>query len=177
MKYFTPELLLAYGADAPNVWKDAEAQWDDACSRYEAYLATVKASFTPGLKQLEGHLLHDAKVRSMGSRDDSFVFVLQLDTPPRQLLTLTYDLMEPASINPEALPAELRSSSEVPEWQYDEVEMGPGSEPKWRQSILLSNGWEVRLFFRDVRVEELRPLIPAPPGGIVAGPVEAAGTA
>lgn len=41
----------------------------------------------------------------------------------------------------------------------------PGEPPTWKQSILLSNGWEVKLCFRDVHVQELRAIIPAPRNG------------
>ena len=37
MKYFTPELVVAYGSDDSTTWKAAEARWDDACARYDAY--------------------------------------------------------------------------------------------------------------------------------------------
>ncbi len=43
--------------------------------------------------------------------------------------------------------------------------MVPGTPPTWRQSILLSNGWEVTLHFRDVQVQEVQVLIPAPRNG------------
>ena len=42
---------------------------------------------------------------------------------------------------------------------YDEVELvEPGSV--YAHSILLSNGWEVRLLFRALRIEELKALLP-----------------
>jgi len=37
----------------------------------------------------------------------------------------------------------------------------------WWQSILFSNGWEVNLHFRAVRVEEADALLPAPRNGAV----------
>jgi hypothetical protein len=54
------------------------------------------------------------------------------------------------------------------DWQYDEIEMVPGDPPTWAQSILLSNGWEARLHFRDVQVLEAQALIPAPHPAAVA---------
>ena len=56
------------------------------------------------------------------------------------------------------------------DWQYDEIEMVEGEPPTWRQSILLSNGWEVTLPFRDVRVEEAEALLPPPRNGAAAPP-------
>ena len=169
MKYFTPQLLAAYGADDATTRADAEARWDEACERYTTYLDTIKSDFPPGLRRAEdSYNLHDAKVRSLGQRDGALVIVLQLDTPPQPLVTFTYDLLAPPRIDPEALPAELRSKAAVPEWQYDEVEKVEGAPPTWQQSVLLSNGWELSLHLRDIKVEEAQALLPAPRNGAVA---------
>src|SRR5690606_35785224 len=62
MKYFTPQLLAAYGADDRPTWSEAEARWDEACERYSAYLETIKGDFPPGLRRIEdSYSLHDAK--------------------------------------------------------------------------------------------------------------------
>ena len=55
------------------------------------------------------------------------------------------------------------------DWQYDEIEMAEGEPPTWWQSILFSNGWEVNLHFRTVRVEEADALLPAPRNCVEAG--------
>jgi hypothetical protein len=171
MKYFTPELIAAYGSDDPATWKDAEARWDTACEQYSATLASLKTMFPPGLRRLEeNYALHDAAIRGMGRDDKAFVFVLQLDAPPRSLLTLTYDLVEKSTVHPEVLPSECRGTGDAIEWQYDEIEKVSDQPPTWRHSILLSNGWEIVLHFRDVRVEEMQALIPAPHGSTAALP-------
>jgi len=41
----------------------------------------------------------------------------------------------------------------------------PGQSPTWRQSILLNNGWQLTLHFRDVQVQEVQALIPTPLDG------------
>jgi hypothetical protein len=116
---------------------------------------------------VDGFRLHDAQVLGMGTRDGAFVVLLLLDDKPRRLLSLTYQLERPPSVNPDALAVELRSTAERSEWQYDEVELVADKPGTWRQSVLLSNGWELSLNFRDVRVEELRPLVPvAVPNGV-----------
>ena len=127
--------------------------------------------FLPGLGHVEdSYYLHDAKVLGIGRRDGALVVVLQLDTPPQSLLTLTYELVEEPRIDPEALPEAVRSKGPVVEWQYDEVEKVAGRPPTWRQSVLLSNGWEMTLHFRDVRVEEAQALLPATRNGAAAQP-------
>lgn len=163
MKYFTPELIAAYGSDDPAIWKQAEASWDAVCERYNTYLASLKPVFPPGLQQVEdNYALHDAVIRGMGRREKTFVIVLQLDTPPQPLLTFTYDLVEEPIVQREVLPAECRSTSGHIDWQYDEIEKAHDQPQTWRQSILLSNGWEIVLHFRDLQVNEVQALIPAP---------------
>ena len=98
----------------------------------------------------------------MGRQRRSFEIVLQLDPPPHSLLSLTFDLLSEPVIDTKALPGELCSTGEVVEWQYDELALIPGTPPEWSWSILFSNGWELRLHFRDVCVQEMQALIPAP---------------
>jgi hypothetical protein len=163
MKYFTPERIARYGSEDSATWHAAEADWEEAGDRYVAYLDTVRPQFTPGLRKIDdSYYLHDAEIRGMGQDGRSFVIVLQLDTPPYSLLTFTYDLVDEPAIDREALPADYRCTGARVDWQYDEMERVPGDPATWRQSILLSNGWEVRLHFRDVRVQEARALLPAP---------------
>lgn len=163
MKYFTPELIVAYGSDDPTIWKEAEARWDAACAQYNAALASLKPSLPSGLRRIEeSYSLHDAVIRGMGRRQETFVIVLQLDSPPQHLLTLTYDLIEEPIIRQDVLPADYRSTGDLIDWQYDEIEKASEQPPTWRQSVLLSNGWEIVLHFRDIQVEEIQALIPLP---------------
>jgi hypothetical protein len=172
MKYFTPELLaLGLTADDEQL-NEQERLWDEAGDRFVAYLDSVRAHMPPGLRHLDqSYYLHDALIQGMGQQGRLFVIVLQLDTPPRSLLTLEYDLVEEPVILREALPLGLRTTGTVVDWQYDEIEMLPGNPPSWVQSILFSNGWEVQLHFRDVQVQEVQALIPAPQPAAVAVPL------
>jgi hypothetical protein len=65
------------------------------------------------------------------------------------------------------LPAEYQSTAGIVDWQYDEIEMADGEPTTWWQSILFSNGWEVTLHFRTVRIEAAEALLPAPGNGAV----------
>jgi hypothetical protein len=171
MKYFTPELLLRYGADEPGTYQPATEEWDQACQRYTSYIDSVKGQMTPGLRKIdESYFLHDAKIRAMGKQGRSFLITVQLDNPPHPLVTFTCELMDEPVINTTALPFELRSTGHVIEWQYDELELLAGEPPTWSWSILLSNGWEVKLYLRDVQVQELQAMIPVPQNGQVGAP-------
>ena len=101
----------------------------------------------------------------MARRGASFIITLQLDTPPHSLVTLTFDLVEEPLIAKSVFPAELCSSGRVTEWLYDEWQKLAGNPPTWAMSILLSNGWEVYLHFRDVEVVEAEALLPPPQVG------------
>ena len=163
MKYFTPELIAAYGSDDPATWGEATVRWDTACEQYNTALSTLKPSFPPGLRRIEeSYSLHDAVIRSMGRRAGALVIVLQLDPPPQHLLTLTYDLVEEPIIRRDVLPTDYRSTGDHIDWQYDEIEKASEQPLTWRQLVLLSNGWELVLHFRDIRVEEIQALIPLP---------------
>jgi hypothetical protein len=166
MKYFTPELVVAYGSDNPATWKDAETRWDNACARYDAYLASIKDRLPADLRHIEDtYRLHDAIVRGMGRRHGAFVLVLQPADPPQRLLTFTYELVGEPVIQKDVLPAEYQTTAGIVDWQYDEIEMADGEPPTWWQSILFSNGWEVTLHFRTVRIEAAEALLPAPGNG------------
>jgi hypothetical protein len=161
-------LVVAYGSDDPATWKDAEARWDDACARYDAYLASVKDRLPADLRHVEDtYRLHDAVVRVMGRRRQEFLLLLQPASPPQPLLTFIYELVGEPVIRKDVLPPDYQSTGGYVDWQYDEIEMAEGMPPTWRQTTLLSNGWEVVLHFRNVGVEEAEALLPAPRNGAV----------
>jgi hypothetical protein len=172
MKYFTSDLIARGQSEDSRILNEVEILWDERCERYNAYLASIRDELCPGLRHIEeSYYLHDARVRGMGCRDETLVIMLQLDTPPHSLLTFTYELVEPPRIDSQVLPETARSGGDVVEWQYDEIEKVPGEPPNWRQSILLSNGWEVTIHFRDVHVEEIQALLPVPGNGATLPPL------
>jgi hypothetical protein len=166
MKYFTPDLIVMGQSDDEDVLNEQDRLWEEAGARYVAYLDTIRPHFPTGLRQIdESYYLHDAIVRGMGRRDQSFVIILQLDTPPQSILTFTYDLVEAPTIIQGALPAKVCGTGPIVDWQYNEIEMVPSDPPTWRESLLLSNGWELKLHFRDVQVQEVEAILPMPRQG------------
>ena len=158
MKYFTPELIARGQIEDHEQLDRHEEEWDQVCDRYEAYLKTVLPLMPPGLKHIEeSYYLHDAKVLSIGRRGAAFILVLQLDTPPQSMVAFTYELLSEPSIQ-EVLPPEARFEWNPPLWLYNEIER---VEAGWRESLVLSNGWEVTLHFRDIKVEEFDAILPA----------------
>lgn len=168
MKSFTPDLIVRGQSRDEDVVDEVEVTRERRGDECVAYLASVKKAFLPGVRRIEeNYYLHDAKIQGLGMRDGKFVMVLQLATPPYSLLTLAYDLIEEPHINRNAVPDGARFGG-TPMWQYNELEHVPGTPPTWKESLLLSNGWEVELHFRDVHVEEVQALIPAPRNGAVS---------
>ena len=170
MKYFTPQLIVMGQSKDDQILEEQQRLWDEAGERYVAYLDSVRPRFPTGLRQIdESYYLHDAIIRGMGRRGEVFVMILQLDTPPQSILTFTYDLVEDPIIRKNVLPEEICGTGSVVDWQYNELEMVPGKPPNWRESLLLSNGWELTLHFRDVHVQEVQAVLPAPRNGTVSG--------
>jgi len=104
----------------------------------------------------------------MGQRGDTFVLSLQLDVPPNDLLTITYSLTGTPVVNQETFPW-VKDAYGVA-WLYDEIELvGEAGQKQFVQSILLSNGWQIRLSFRDVQTTTAFPLLPHPRAGRMGG--------
>jgi hypothetical protein len=137
----------------------AEAEWDRRLEVYEAELRTLEPKLPEHIREFNNLLLHDARVDSMARRDGQLILVLLKDIPPRDLVIVTYDLADEPTIDTEALPREVRS--EVMDFDYDEFGVvSEEGQTLCTQSILFSNGWEVRLRFRDVRFILAKPLFP-----------------
>jgi len=162
MNYFTRERYLALQAHGDEAMDAADAAWAEAVARYDAYLQTIRPEMPETVRELvDGFYLHDARVLSMGRRGDTFVISLQLDAPPKELLTITYTLAGAPDIKQELFP--WATPGAAPAWLYEEIELvREGPQSHFVHSILFSNGWEVRLPFREVRVATAYPTFPAP---------------
>ena len=107
MKYFTPSLIERLGSDDDDTATSAAAEWEEAVTRHQERFDFLRQKMPVELWSLwDRYYLHDAEVLSMGMDGKSFVAVLRLDVPPRELLVLNYLLEEDPLINTTALPAE-----------------------------------------------------------------------
>jgi hypothetical protein len=162
MKYFTPERYLRLGnLDDKQAFLAAHEDWEQAVKEYAAHLRRLRDQLPVGLKRLvESVYLHDARVLGMWlGRVSRFTICLQPESDPSRLAVLTYSLLEAPTVNKLALPPE--SCSEPVAWLYDELSIQPATKkrslpsqgtPIFIHDVLLSNGWELRLRFRDVTV-------------------------
>jgi hypothetical protein len=161
MNYFTPQRYVAlqdFSSDA--AMNAADATWEAAADRYRAYYRDIEGKLPPGFKKMQdAYYLHDAIIPEMGQQDGAFLMVLRLDTPPHDLLFFQYELAGVPVVTKDVLPAEHCGQGPI-EWMYDEVELTSDNPLVCTHSILLSNGWEVRIPFRDVRVQQAEPWFP-----------------
>jgi hypothetical protein len=161
MKYFTPELIEQLNSPERAIANAADAEWDRRLEEYEAHLQRLAPKLPEHLREFNQLLLHDARVREIARSGEQFLMILRKDIPPCNLVILTYLLLEDPSVDREALPPAGRSP--VMDFLYDEFDLEHvEGQQAYRQSILFSNGWEIRLRFRDVRVILAEPIFPAP---------------
>ena len=162
MTYFTRERYLGLQERGDDAMDAADAAWEEAVGRYHAYLQAIRPEMPEAVRELlDGFYLHDARVLSIGRRGGTFVISLQLDVPPNELLTITYSLAGTPEIKQELFP--WATAGATPEWLYEEIELiGEGNQSHYVHSILFSNGWEVRLPFREVALATAYPTFPYP---------------
>lgn len=175
MNYFTPDLFVRL----QNLQdRTANDDWEKAVEKYDAYLRSIRSRLPRSLRRIVEELyLHDAAVLCMSRRGKTLSVTLQLEPPAESLLVLNYSLLGDPEINRSALPAEY--CADYAAWLYDEVEVerplsaaprqkgkknGRATEdrpvPVYSHKILLSNGWEVSVRFRVLRLSRPTALIP-----------------
>ena len=161
MKYFTRELIERFGSLDDAIADAADAEWEGAIDRHENQLEAIRARLPASLRYLwDNFYLHDADVLAMGRQGQTFVIVLRLDVPPRDLVILNYHLVEEPIINTEALPPEARCN--YIQWMYDEIGWVEGTQAFATHTILFCNGWEVELHLHDLEVNAAQTLFPLP---------------
>jgi hypothetical protein len=171
MRFFTPDLYARLQDPAPAAMDAADADWERAEQAYQDHLRRWGGALAPVLTRFDGVLLHDAEVLNINRCADQFVMVLRKDIPPRDVVTLTYTLAGEPIVDREAFPAAYRSG--VMRFEYDEFDVDEqGGPATFTHSILFSNGWEVRVRFRDIQVSLAEPIyppgVPAPLGPTAA---------
>src|SRR5204863_1930787 len=90
MKYFTVELLNRFRSDDEDESALAHDDWERALNRYRLREAHIKAALPEGVRRfLDAHVcLHDSRLLNMGRHDDIFVFILEMESPSKDLVIL-----------------------------------------------------------------------------------------
>jgi hypothetical protein len=159
MKYFTPDRYFRLGnLEDERAFLAAHEAWEQAIAGYRQHLQQIRGRLPGGLRRLvETVYLHDARVVDMVlATRGRFIITLQPESLPSHRVVLSYSLLEPPTIDWDALPESARS--EPLEWLYDELDVEQGEPAAFRHDILLSNGSEVRLRFHTVSVTRPQPL-------------------
>ena len=187
MKFFTPDLISRFGSDDADTALAAQGELERRANEYLQSVGEVERKLPERFRELfSRYYLHDVRVmdnsfaasgnglpledlamgvcasswRPADSAKDrlaSFCIVLELDTPPRDVIVLQYRSvhLEKGIHHPS-----LRGD-ECPclEWQYDEIELADGTgSNECRHSILFTNGFELRLRFEDFDFATLKPI-------------------
>ncbi len=164
MKFFTPELLVKLqDRSGKGSFLSAHDEWERAVKHYNKQLGKVHDKLPADFQHLIDTVsLHDAQVLDMwwGGRSQ-FTITLHAQSAPSRLVVLTYSLLEKPGVAKDILPAAVWS--EPTAWLYDELDFG-GAKTRgpatFVHHILLSDGREVRLHFRNVTVKRPLPLVP-----------------
>jgi hypothetical protein len=159
MKYFTPELLERIASSDDAVADAAHHEWEQAIVRSNQHWRRIQAAFPDDVRSFnnEGLCLHDARLLSMGGHNESFVAVLRTEPPSDQMVLLRFTLAEEPVIDPHAI--EGHGDNDFVTWMYEEWDLD--RRKRCCFEVLLSNGWSVKLRFRDFHFQVLPPLLPA----------------
>lgn len=158
MKYFTPDLLNWIRSENEDISEEAHDEWDRAIERYDRRWRRIKGAFPESVRRFdEDHIcLHDADVLSMGRTGNTFVMLLETEPPASKPVVLTFTLRGEPVIETGTLVGS-RASGPF-HWLYEEWDLDRDKRPLFE--VLFSNGWLVRLPFRDFRYLIAEPLAP-----------------
>jgi hypothetical protein len=168
MKYFTPDLLERLASPDEKVADAADAEWEGALVRWRRHWQKIRPALPEAVRRFEDQhvCLHDAQVLSMAGVGETFVVVVRREPPSPDVVVLTFTLDAEPVITRDVVPG--HGDAGVVTWLYEEWDLDR-SRRCWFE-VLLSNGWSLRLRFRDFQFLVLRQLVPAP-----ADPVSADG--
>ena len=147
MKYFTPELYLRGNSTDEKIVEGIEEDWERAIQRYRRRLARIQRAFPKEWQVFrEQHVcLHDAQVLSITRQADILVFVMQQEAPSHAIVILSFTLNGDVEIDPLALPG--RQDRQSVTWMYEEYNLD--RQGRCMVEVMLSNGWIVKVHFRE----------------------------
>lgn len=166
MRFFTPDLLERFKSSDPAIAGAADAEWETAHERYAEKMRQLEPTLPPHLREFNELLLHDASLQTLARDGNRLLMVLKKDVPPRDVVVLTYDLLdEPLLVPFEKQPREWQKPTR---FDFDEfAQVQEGDRAVYLQSIVFANGWELRFRFQDVRITTAAPLAPTSDGGVI----------
>lgn len=176
MKYFTPELFMAYNSPDDEVAARADSEWDEATVRYKDERTGIIDRMPAAIRDLATMCLHDAEVISRNSRKTPLhaliermpflvhpemaiplwtatdIISLRLDD---EFIFLYYSLYDEVTVTPPPVGWAFGRGPET--WLYDEVgvlrPMIPW--PVYVHRILLSSGVTLDIPFGGVFIHRV----------------------
>lgn len=150
MKYFTPELFIAFNSSDRKIARDAATQWDKAVAAYDKHLRSIRRKLPQPVRQLTDLYLHDSEFIEFeeASPNDRRAVAHVVLRRRGEITFLSYFLLEKPSIARPIKDAVF--SSHAVQWLYDEINyQGPGD---FSHEILLSDGRIFRLRFEHLSI-------------------------
>lgn len=159
MKYFTFELLNRFRSEDEDVSALAHDEWEEALKRSRRREGRIKGALAEGAQRfVDEHVcLHDARLLNMGRQGDTFVMILEMEPPSRDLVILTFTVDGELRIADTPLVG--KSGSDFVTWMYEEWDLD--RRQRCCFEVLLSNGWVVKLHFRDFQFLIVEQVMPA----------------
>jgi hypothetical protein len=164
MKYFTPDILNRVRSEDEDVSAAAHDDWERATERYRRRVRRILPAFPEGVRRFKAdHIcLHDADVLRMGRTDHTFVFLLETEPPASKPVVLTFTLAGEPAIETGTL---THARQGIPfHWLYEEWDLDRYQRLTFE--VLLSNGWIVKLPFRDFEYLIADPIAPDANGAV-----------
>jgi hypothetical protein len=158
MKYFTPELIVRCQTDEDDLIEEVHEEWERAIVRSERRWQKIRSTFPAAVQRFNDDqvCLHDADLVSLGQEGDHFVIVVQPEPPARTVVLLSFTLDGEPTIDRTALPG--REGHTHAHWLYEEWDLN--RQKRCLFEVLFSNGWSVKLRFRDFQYRIAQRLFP-----------------
>jgi hypothetical protein len=159
MNYFTPDLIQRGNSLDDDVADAASEEWEKAIRRYQRRWDKIKAAFPEEVRRFddEAVCLHDAYVLSIARQGETLVMVLQAGPPSRNAVVLTFTLLDDPEIET-VLPDRPQHGPVL--WMYEEFDLD--RRKRCTFEVLLTNGWSVKVRFRDFHFLVAERLFPVP---------------
>jgi hypothetical protein len=163
VKYFTPELYLAFNSEDSAEAQRAESNWEEALGAYRRHIESIRSKLPPKTRQLAEKLcLHDAEYLGLitvpSPQSSETVSLVAVQQDGQRVFLIYLAPKEPFVTQPVE---KWRFSRQGVHWLYDEVDVAP--DGLFSHDILLSDGRVISLRFsnfdvmksRDVQAAEL----------------------
>jgi len=171
MKYFTPELLNRVRSEDEDVSAEAHDEWEKAIQRSNRRWRRIQAGFPKAVRRFNDDriCLHAADVLRIGRSGNTFVMVLETEPPACKPVVLTFTLEGEPVIETDTLIGVRRQAGPF-YWLYEEWDID--RQQRLTFEVLLSNGWVIKLYFREFHYLIAERVMPTVNGAVTRSALE-----